>query len=76
MGMYPTWILIVTGLVLKLKWSFKSEHRDKLIYLKGNKGGFYLKINVIDLTSMLSCISLYFFNLKSLSTSHINVRLP
>lgn len=29
----------VTGPVLKLKQSFRSEHRNKLIYLKGNKGG-------------------------------------
>lgn len=56
MEVCPTQMLVVTGLVLKLKWSFKSEHRNKLIYLKGNKGGSYLKINMIDWASMLGGI--------------------
>jgi hypothetical protein len=36
-GTYPVRVVMFTGLVLKLKWSFKTDHSNKLTYWKDNK---------------------------------------
>lgn len=48
MGMCVTWTLTFMGVVLKLKESFKAEHRDKLTYLKDNKGDVWDPCDRLD----------------------------
>lgn len=71
MGMYPMWTLVFVEIVLKLKWSFKAEHRDKLTYLKNNKGDVYNKCD--RLAPILGCPPSTFFKPEILPSLYIHI---